>query len=233
MHIFDKESLAKSGYPDGTAYCSHRPILKYAVEFLYKKNGGKQLNILECGTGDGSGKYFSEITKQGKAKVWGIEYHNVPPACWYEQMKEKYENENYKITLEDQGIFVMGTPYHSKLDPHYDIIFVDTSGYENRANWVKYAAKGRCKIVILHDSEHMHRYKPWFLKWITKNFNHVYDTWPTTNPGTMFASDIDLDCNFQFEGRQNDMPHIVVTEEMDPTKFGFLPNEHTDYQPHL
>ena len=112
MHIFDKESLAKSGYPDGTAYCSHRPILKYAVDFLYKKNGGKQLNILECGTGDGSGKYFSEITKQGKAKVWGIEYHNVPPACWYEQMKEKYENENYKITLEDQGIFVMGTPYH-------------------------------------------------------------------------------------------------------------------------
>ena len=73
----------------------------------------------------------------------------------------------------------------------------------------------------------MHRYKPWFLEWITKNFNHVYDTWPTMNPSTLFASDIDLDCNFQFEGKQNDMPHLKVTEEMDPIKFGYPPNEHT------
>ena len=228
MKIFNKEEIAKKGYPDDTAFSSHIPYLSYVVDFLFDKNGGEKLSILECGTGHGSSKFFSEITKEGKAKVWGIEYHNIEPDCWFDTMKKLYSNENYNITLEPQGIFVWGSPTFEKLDDHYDIIFVDSSGYENRANWVKFASKGRAKVVILHDSEHMHRFKPWFLNFVTENFKHVYDSWPTQNPGTLFASNIDLDCNLIFEGRHDDMPQIADHEELDATKYGYPIQEHTD-----
>ena len=98
----------------------------------------------------------------------------------------------------------------------------------SRANWVKFASKGRAKVVILHDSEHMHRFKPWFLNFVTENFKHVYDSWPTQNPGTLFASNIDLDCNLIFEGRHDDMPQINDHEELDATKYGYPIQEHTD-----
>ena len=111
MHVFNKEELSKTGYENNTAFSSHRPFLEYIVEFLYKNKNNEKLNILECGTGDGSSSYFSKITKDGKAKVWGVEYFNTPPASWYDNMKKKYENENYKITLEEQGLFVKGTSY--------------------------------------------------------------------------------------------------------------------------
>jgi len=212
MHVFNKEKLSKTGYANNTAFFSHKPFLEYIVEFLYKNKNNKKLNILECGTGDGSSSYFSKITKDGKAKVWGVEYLNTPPACWYDNMKKKYENENYKITLEEQGLFVKGTSYYKKIESFYDLIFVDTSNYDNRANWVKESA-GRCACVILHDSEHMHRFKPWLLDFVNENFEFVYDTWPTINPGTLFASTVDLECNFQYEGRFNDMPDAKEHKE--------------------
>jgi hypothetical protein len=226
MHIFDKEEIAKTGYPDGTAYSSHRPYLEYIVDFLYEKNGGKKLNILECGTGHGSSAFFSEITKAEKAKVWGIEYHNVGPDCWFDTMKKEYSNDNYNITLEAQGLFVFGTPYFEKLDDHYDIIFVDTSAYENRANWVKFSGSGRAKVVVLHDSEHMHRFKPWLLDFVNDEYDYVYDSWPIQNPGTLFASNIDLKCNLNYEGRKDDMPHKEDHEEIEPTQFGFPIQKH-------
>ena len=228
MHIFDKDKISKIGYTDDTAFSSHRIYLEYLVDFLYKKNGNKQLSILECGTGNGSSDYFSKISKEGKAKIWGIEYHNVPPENWYEQMKEKYANENYKITHEQQGIWVFGSEYFHKLDVHYDLIFVDTSGYENRANWVKFAANNTCKVVILHDSEHYHRFKPWLLEWVTKNFKFVYDSWPIQEPGTLFASNIDLECNLKYEGRHNDLPERAEQPEIDPTVHGFPKQCHNE-----
>jgi|TARA_R100000084_G_scaffold109087_1_gene73905 hypothetical protein len=225
MRTFTEEELSKLGfqgniYPDPNAFRSHRPFLKHCVDLLYEKKG--KLNILEVGIGDGSSEYFSEITKEDKANVWGIEFY---PAFWeeYEEKRKELVNDNYQMSLEydSQGPWVWGTPLFDKVDRFYDIIFIDSGSYENRWNWVKYASKGHSDIFMLHDSEHWHRQKKWAFDYIKENWKYVYDSWPKVNPGTVFGANFDLECNLAFEKIHDDLavdpsnPHPQVGE-LDP-----------------
>lgn len=121
-------------------FYTHREYLKTTLEsFDYSK----RVTCLEFGSGDGSSSIFNEFAKKHKNIEIHCFEHNEK---WLNNMREKYQMENYVFSLVDWGKL----DYNTFESDYYDLVFIDQGDWDSRIKTID-ELKDKVKYFILHD----------------------------------------------------------------------------------
>lgn len=166
-------------------YYTHRPYLIQILEgFDYSKN----VNILEFGTGEGSGEVFHQFASlYSNLNIQSFDND----ITWLNTMKNKYQLPNYNFTQVESWKELFDTYNFSS---SYDLIFVDQSPWEARIMSLDFL-KGKYQTAILHDYDY-------YNKGITPP-NKIYDT----DESSYFAKYLDA---YTLQGYHSTLPPTLT-----------------------
>lgn len=161
------------------AYYTHQETL---IKLLNSFDYSNQINCLEFGSGDGSSSiFFNFATFHKNLNIQSFEHDSN----WVNDMKSKYELENYSFNTVNWNNF----DYNTLKSKIYDLIFVDQGDWDSRITTID-EMKNYTKYIILHDYCYYNGFGPGMIP----SSDMVYNSTGENSFFYKYSEDFDLMC---------------------------------------